>query len=202
MKGFIRTIILEIKFVFLGVFLIFSTFLSAQKAMIKTNAIYWTTLTTNIGIELPVGEKFTTDWDFFLNPWTFSDNRKTKMMAVQPELRYWFCDRFNGHFLGAHLVGGIYNIGNVYAGFKLFGTDFGSLKDYRYEGWMTGIGVGYGYQWILSRHWSLEAELGLGYIYTRSDKFKCANCGKQIEDNKPHHYFGPTKTALNIIFAF
>lgn len=190
------------KCVILYLFLLFSSVLSAQVVSVKTNAAYWGALTPNVALELPVGQKFTTDWHFLLNPWTFSDNKKMKIMAVQPELRYWFCERFNGHFLGAHLVGGIYNIGNVDAGFKLFGTDFGSLKDYRYEGWMAGIGLGYGYQWILSRHWSLEAELGLGYIYTRADKYRCANCGKQMEDNKPHHYIGPTKAALNIIFAF
>ena len=28
---------------------------------------------------------------------------------VQPELRYWLCDKFNGHFFGFHLMGGAYN---------------------------------------------------------------------------------------------
>ena len=202
MKGFVRITDIEKRYFFLGLFLLFTTLMSAQKVALKTNAVYWASLTTNIGIELPVGGKFTTDWHFLFNPWTFSDNRKTKLMALQPELRYWFCEKFNGHFLGAHLVGGIYNIGNVDANFKLFGTDFGSLKDYRYEGWMAGIGLGYGYQWILSRHWSAEAEIGIGYIYTRADKFKCANCGRQIEKNKPHNYIGPTKAAISIIYAF
>ena len=202
MKGSFLIFDIGKKYILLGVLLVFSTLLSAQNIMLKTNAVYWASLTTNIGIELPIGEKFTTDWHFLFNPWTFSDNKKTKIMAVQPELRYWFCEKFNGHFLGAHLVGGIYNMGNVNANFKLFGTDFGSLKDYRYEGWMTGIGLGYGYQWILSRHWSFEAELGLGYIYTRADKFTCVTCGKQMEESKPHHYIGPTKAALSIIFAF
>ncbi len=30
---------------------------------------------------------------------------------------------------------------------------------------MNGLwGLGYGYHWILSRHWSLEAELGVGIL--------------------------------------
>lgn len=188
--------------VVLYLFLLFSSVLSAQVVSVKTNAAYWGVLTPNIALEFPVGQKFTSDWHFLYNPWTFSDNRKMKMMAVQPELRYWFCERFNGHFLGAHLVGGIYNIGNIDTGLKFFGTDFGSLKDYRYEGWMAGVGVGYGYQWLLSRHWSLEAEIGIGYIFTRFDRFECVHCGDRISENEPHHYFGPTKAALSIIYAF
>lgn len=84
----------------------------------------------------------------------------------------------------------------------LLGTDFGQLKNYRYEGWMAGVGVGYGYQWLLSRHWSLEAEIGVGYVYSRADKFECATCGEKLEDNEPHHYVGPTKVALSLIYAF
>jgi len=30
---------------------------------------------------------------------------------VQPELRYWLCEKFNGHFFGVHLHGGIFNVG-------------------------------------------------------------------------------------------
>lgn len=190
------------RYILLNLFLLFPFVLSAQVANIKTNAVYWGILTPNVALEFPLGRKLTTDWHFLYNPWTFSDNRKMKMMAVQPELRYWLCERFNGHFLGAHLVGGIYNIGNINTGFKLLGTDFGSLKDYRYEGWMAGVGIGYGYQWLLSRRWSLEAEIGLGYIFTRFDQFECVHCGNRIKNNEPHHYLGPTKAVLNLIYAF
>lgn len=182
--------------------IIFSSFLSAQKVAVKTNALYWATLTPNVALEVALGDQFTTDWHFLYNPWTFSENRKMKLMAAQPEFRYWFCERFNGHFIGMHLLGGIYNIGNIDADFKLLGADFGMLKDHRYEGWMVGAGVGYGYQWILSKHWSIEAEIGLGYIYTRSDKFECTTCGDKLEENVPHHYGGPTKFALNVMYVF
>ena len=76
------------KCVILYLFLLFSSVLSAQVVSVKTNAAYWGVLTPNVALELPVGQKFTTDWHFLLNPWTFSDNKKMKIMAVQPELRY------------------------------------------------------------------------------------------------------------------
>ena len=122
--------------------------------------------------------------------------------AVQPEARYWLCDRFGAHFLGAHLHGGQYNIGGIDGKMNFLGTDARKLKNARYQGWFVGAGVAYGYAWILGRHWNLEAEIGIGYSYTRYDKYPCAKCGKKLETNKSHHYVGPTKAAINLVYLF
>lgn len=93
-------------------------------------------------------------------------------------------------------------MGNWNTDFTFLGTDFGQLQDYRFEGWMLGAGVAYGYQWLLSKHWSIEAEIGIGYVYSRYDKYECPHCGDLLEENKPHNYFGPTKAAVNLIYVF
>ena len=85
---------------------------------------------------------------------------------------------------------------------KFLGTDLGQLRDHRRQGWMAGAGVAYGYSWILSRHWNIEAELGLGWIYTRYDRFRCSGCGAKDQSNKVHNYVGPTKAAVNLIYVF
>lgn len=103
-----------------------------------------------------------------------------------------------GSFIGFHALGGSHNIGGMDLDFKFLGTDFSKLRDYRYEGWFIGAGVAYGYAWALSKHWNLEAELGVGYIYSKADKFNCAQCGDKLEDDKAHNYVGPTKAALNL----
>jgi hypothetical protein len=175
---------------------------SAQNWAVKTNLLYDMTATMNLGAEVRVSPQWTLDVSANWNPWTFSDNKKWKQLVVQPEARYWFCEAFNGHFVGAHLLGGIYNMGNWDTGFTFLGTDFGKLKDYRFEGWMLGVGVAYGYQWMLSKHWSVEAEIGIGYVYSQYDKYDCATCGETYEQDKPHNYFGPTKAALSLIYVF
>lgn len=175
---------------------------SAQKVALKTNLVYDVTTTINIAAEVKVAPKWTVDISGDLNAWTFSDNKKWKHWKLQPEARYWLCESFNGHFIGAHLLGGIYNMGNWNTGFTFLGTDFGQLKDHRYEGWMVGAGIAYGYHWMLGRHWSMEAEIGLGYVYSRADKYECPRCGDQLENNEPHHYVGPTKVAVNLIYVF
>lgn len=175
---------------------------SAQNVVVKTNLLYDITATANLGIEFKVAPKWTVDISGNLNAWTFSDNKKWKHWVLQPEARYWLCERFNGHFVGAHLVGGIYNMGNWNTDFTFLGTDFGQLKEHRYEGWLVGAGIAYGYHWMLGRHWSVEAEIGIGYVYTQADKYECPRCGEQLENNKPHHYVGPTKAAVNLIYVF
>ena len=32
--------------------------------------------------------------------------------------------------------------------------------------------------------------------------YECAGCGEQVEEDKTHHYFGPTKAAINLVYVF
>ena len=177
-------------------------FASAQKVALKTNLLYDATATVNAGIEIGLAPRWTLDISGNFNDWTMSHNRKWKHWLVQPEARYWFCERFSGHFIGIPAHGGEYNFGNLKNGIKFLGSDFSKLTDNRYQGWYVGGGLSYGYAWILGKHWNLEAELGIGYIYTRFDKYPCAECGEKIEEDASHHYFGPTKLALSIVYLF
>ena len=97
---------------------------SAQKVAVKTNLLYDATSTINLGVEFALTPKWTLDVAGNYNPWTFSNNRKWQHWLVQPEARYWFCNKMMGHFVGFHAIAGSYNIGNVNADFKLLGTDF------------------------------------------------------------------------------
>ena len=177
-------------------------FALAQKVALKTNLLYDATATVNAGIEIGLAPRWTLDISGNFNDWTMSHNRKWKHWLVQPEARYWFCERFSGHFIGIHAHGGEYNFGNLKSGIKFLGSDFSKLTDNRYQGWYVGGGLSYGYAWILGKHWNLEAALGIGYIYTRFDKYPCAECGEKIEEDASHHYFGPTKLALSIVYLF
>ena len=94
-------------------------------------------------------------------------------------------------------------MGNINLGdLRFLGTNLSNLKDYRYQGWFAGAGIAYGYSWALAEHWSFEAELGIGWIYTRFDTFPCTECGSRLRPNRAHNYVGPTKLALNIVYVF
>ena len=173
----------------------------AQKAAIKTNLLYDATLSANVGVEIGLAPKWTLDLSGNYNGWTVNEHKWKHWMA-QPEARYWFCDRFMGHFMGFHAIGGQYNFGNLKNNVSFLGSDFSPLTDYRYQGWAVGGGVAYGYAWVLGKHWNFELELGLGYLYTRFDKFECGECGEKVDSDVPHHYVGPTKAAINLVYTF
>ncbi len=157
---------------------------------VKTNALYWATTTPNLGFEIGLSKKFTLEISGNYNPWTFSDNKKIKHWMVQPELRYWPCERFNGHFFGIH---------GHYADFNVGGIKMLNLDGKRYEGELYGGGISYGYHWVLSNRWSIEATIGAGYAHIDYDKYKCEKCGSKIKDDTKN-YWGPTKAGISIIY--
>jgi putative salt-induced outer membrane protein YdiY len=84
---------------------------------------------------------------------------------------------------------------------KFLGTDFSKLSNNRFQGWGVGAGVAYGYAMILGKHWNLEFEVGVGYIYSAYDIFECTGCGRRVgQDN--NHYVGLTKAAINLVYLF
>ena len=72
----------------------------AQNIAIKNNILYDATTTPNLGIELRLSNKWTAGMNIALNPWTFPDNKKLKHLLVAPQLRYWLCESFSGHYFG------------------------------------------------------------------------------------------------------
>ncbi|MDE5849098.1 MAG: DUF3575 domain-containing protein [Muribaculaceae bacterium] len=172
----------------------------AQNVALKSNLLYDAIATPDLGVEVKLAPQWTLEMTGNVNFWKVND-RRWKQWNVQPEARFWFCQAFSGHFLGAHLIGGQYNFGNLPFNFKFLGSDFSKLRDSRYQGWMGGAGLAYGYSWILDRHWNFEAEIGVGWIYATYDKYPCAVCGTKL-DSGHHNYFGPTKAALNIVYVF
>jgi hypothetical protein len=162
----------------------------AQKIGVKSNILYDVTTTLNIGMEVSMGHRWTIDLPVSYNPWSFGDNKKLKHWLIQPEARYWFCEKFTGHFIGLHAHMGEYNIGGI--------QNLG-LKDFRYQGNIYGAGFSYGYQWILNPRWSIEATIGLGYAYLSYAQYPCEKCATKITDGT-RNYIGPTKAGVSLIY--
>lgn len=173
----------------------------AQDIAVKTNILYDATATINAGLEFGLAPKWTLDISGNLNAWSRDNHTKWKHWMIQPEARYWFCDRFSRHFIGAHLIGGAFNFGNINNNLSFLGTDFSVLTDKRYQGYAYGGGVAYGFAFVLSRHLNLELEAGFGYMYLDYETYECDGCGRKIGDGV-HHYVGPTKAAINLVYVF
>ncbi|GAB6123780.1 DUF3575 domain-containing protein [Dysgonomonas termitidis] len=169
--------------------------LSSPHLAVKTNLLYDATTTFNLGLEVRLDSRYTLDIPVNYNPFTYSGNRKLKHILVQPELRYWLYEPFFGHFFGVHALYANYNVGAI----KLPLDLYPDLETSRYRGDLFGAGFSYGYHWMLSPRWSLEATFGFGYAYSDYDKYECKTCGKLLESGSKH-YFGPTKAGISIIY--
>ncbi|MBQ0103817.1 MAG: DUF3575 domain-containing protein [Prevotellaceae bacterium] len=174
-----------------------STVAEAQIA-IKNNLIYDVNRTPNLGVEIGLSPKTTAQVFYGINPWKYSDDKQMRHWVVMPEYRWWTCSRFNGHFFGIHAMGGEFNVQNMKDTFGLIKED---IEHRRYEGWFIGGGITYGYQWILNKHWNIEASVGFGYDYIQYKEYECGECGAFT--TKDHsNYVGPTKLALSMLYLF
>lgn len=194
----------QLSFCLLLVLLIFGggrTSLYAQEYAVKTNALAEATATLNLGAEIGIAPKWTVDISGSYNAWSKNKSVKWKHILIQPEARYWFCDRFSRHFIGAHLLGGAFNLGRINNNLSIFGTDFSVLSDMRYQGYAYGGGIAYGFAFMLSKSLNLELEAGFGYAYLDYDIYKCSGCQRKVGDGT-HHYIGPTKAAVNLVYLF
>jgi hypothetical protein len=185
----------RILFVSLFLSVITVTVVHGQKTAVKNNLIYDATATPNLALEIALGKKTTLELGAGYNPFTFSENKKAKHWLVQPELRLWTCEAFNGHFFGIHGHAAQFNVG----GWDIPVGRLEIFKDNRYQGYLYGGGISYGYQWLLSPRWNLEFNLGGGYARVHYEKYPCVTCGTKTDEGD-YNYWGVTKTAISLIY--
>lgn len=180
--------------------LLTATDVFSQNFAIKTNVLYDATATPNLQAEVKVAPRHTVGVSAGFNPWPLKenftydgDNRKMRHVLVQPMWRYWFCSAFAGHFVSTNVAYIHYNVSNIKFPLGLYpGVD----KERR-QGNTFAIGASYGYSWILSPRWSIEAEGGVDVGYANSKRYKYHHCGMYM-GNEKHAVLMP-KLALNFI---
>lgn len=186
-------------------FLFFGT-ADAQKVAVKTNSLYWLTTTPNAGFEFALGDRWTFEIAGGYNPWTLNkeENIKAKHFLVTPEFRYWFCESFQGHFIGINAnytqfnAGGIH-VPEVFYKVESLGYFLDMLQYSRSQGWAVGAGLTYGYAFPIARRWNMEFNLGLGWWYTQYDRFESRTCGL-FQERIEQHVFGLTDLGISFIY--
>jgi len=183
----------------------------SQDLGIKSNILFDATTTINLGVEFALADKWTLDVSGNLNPWAFTQRKVTssgelvsqhdaiiKHWMVQPELRWWLCEKFHGHYFGGHLHGGQFNVGGL--SFLPEGWGDNGVRQRRFQGWFAGAGLSYGYHWILSSRFSLDFTIGGGYAYLMYDKYPSVESTRKVTNNYMMHYFGLTKAGISILY--
>ena len=124
---------------------------AAQIFAVRANALAVCSATLNVGAEAALTDNWSLELSGYWNP-VQTASLSMNFHAVQLGGRYWFYESFVGHFLGQHLT---------YVGY-----DLGS-RTKRYKGHAYGLGVSYGYAWMLSKRWNIALEAGIGLFQLR-----------------------------------
>ena len=127
---------------------------AAQFFGVRVNALAALTGTVAVGAEAALTDNWTVETSAYWNP-IRTERLTTQVGAVQLGVRHWFYEDFVGHFLGLHASWVDYRIGN---------------RRRTYDGRAYGIGISYGYAWILSKRWNLVVEAGAGLYRTRDTR--------------------------------
>ena len=136
-----------------------------------------------------MGRQFTMDiWGAY-NAWKFPDDMRLNLYLIQPEVRFWPCRKFEGHFFGVHAHMGWYSV---------------KWKRDRYQDTgrpLLGAGISYGYLLPFNAHWAGEFTLGAGYANTRYDTYYNIDNGARI-DTRTKNYWGITRVGISVVYRF
>ena len=179
----------------------------AQKVAMKTNALYWATATPNLGMEFAMSDRWTFELEGGYNPWNLdtNNNMKVKHWLVSPEFRYWFCNSFQGHFIGINANYTQFNIGGLPQGMPNLFVNLNTevpmpdLSVARIQGWAVGAGLTYGYAFPIARRWNMEFTVGYGWWYTQYDQFESRKCGL-FQQAVARHALGPATAGISFIY--
>ncbi|OKZ14960.1 MAG: hypothetical protein BHV81_16760 [Butyricimonas synergistica] len=162
---------------------------------LRTNLLYDAMLLPTLGVEWRVNRDWSVKLDGSLSGWGSNRDKVQKIWLLNPEVR-WYLLRDRRFYVGASGSYGEYNIYKYPVG-SLFSKDTG------YQGSLWSAGVTVGYQLCLSRHFSVDFNLGLGYARSKYDSFGMTD-GVRVskERDKSKNFFGPTQAGISLVWTF
>lgn len=157
---------------------------------LKTNLLYYAALMPNFELQWRMNDLWTLSLDANIAWWKkAADHKYYQIAMISPELRRWIKPRgpWHGMYAGVFVGAGWYDLENGKTGYKG-------------EGGLAG--VSFGYVWPVSRCISLEAGLGVGYLYTRHREYIPYDGHYLYQRKSTFNYVGPLKLKFSIAWRF
>ncbi len=160
---------------------------------LKTNLLWDAALCANLGFELELWPRWSLDVPVWYSPYDITRRLRIRLLATQPEVRYWLRDAGAGHYLGVHA--------------SVIGFNVSFAGDFRYQDpnhAAFGLGLGYGFAFHLDkgRRWSMEAQIGAGYISYKWIKYHNTGRNGAEVSRGAGTYWGVTRAGLAISYKF
>ena len=162
---------------------------------LHTNGLYDLALCPNIGLEIQTDLGLAFQLDYIGAWWSNnSKHRSWQNYGFQTEIRYYLASKSTYMpYLGHHV--GVYGQMATYD-FEFGGT--GCQCNTLDKSW--GIGIAYGYRKSLSRHFSVDFTLGLGYFKSKYTVYEPNNDWYKATNWKKLNWFGPTRLEISFIW--
>ena len=162
---------------------------------LKTNLLLLATTSANVAFEVAVGRHLSLELPVSASFWTIG-GAKLHHWALFPTVKYWLnSEPFGSDYIGAYLGYVDYDIGNI----ALLG---GNFENRYYDGKVFSAGLVYGHRFKLSDRFALEAEVGMGYVYTHSHYVPVERKTLDGVTVVNKHKLSLTRLALNVCYAF
>lgn len=159
----------------------------AQRLALKTNTLEYLILSPNLTVEARLSRALSIQLGVAANPVTKPiAGLRASNFRVEPELRYWFNRPMARHFIAVSATAGFYSI---------------HIKDHIYRGDVVAAGLSYGYSFVLSKHWNMETEIGVGLGHFRGYNYKNTGAGS-IPARPNFSRFLPVPVRFGLTFGY
>lgn len=160
---------------------------------VKTNLLGDAALCANLGVEIGLWRHWSLDVPVWYSPYDITNGWRIRLLATQPEVRYWLKDTGEGHYFGVHATVAGFNVS--------MGGDY-RYQDPNHAAFGAGIGYGYAFHLDKSRRWSMEAQIGAGYIGYEYIKYhNTGRNGAEVSRGKGT-YWGVTRAGFAVAYKF
>ncbi len=159
---------------------------------IKSNLLFVAALTANLGIEISPFSHWSFDLPVWYSPYNITPERKLRLLAVQPEIRWWSKEAMKGHFIGLH---------THVAGFNVAINDHGRYQDPNHALWGMGISYGYAVDIGKMKRWTLECNIGAGFAEFDYDVYRNWKNGPKFRSGSDW-YWGITRGGVSISYKW
>jgi len=160
---------------------------------VKTNALFLAALCANLGFELELWPKWSLDVPVWYSPYDIvRPTRKIRLLATQPEIRYWPKKAGEGHFFGLH---------THIAGFDIAINDNGRYQDPNHALWGMGLSYGFAMHLDKAKRWGLEFNIGAGFAEYDYDVYYNRRNGQKFRSGSGV-YFGITRAGISLSYKW
>lgn len=160
---------------------------------VKTNLLFLGALTANAGVEVELWRRWSIDIPLWYSPYDIKSDLKLRLLATQPELRFWPQKAGIGHFFGIHAH---------LAGFNVALNRHGRYQDPNHALWGAGLGYGFSTHLDRNKRWGLEFNVGAGYANYTFDAYRNWDNGARFRCDVKRNYWGITRLGVSLSYKW